>query len=267
MSSFKKKKDSKYVLSKGDIDFYKMTGVFAVVCVFVLLTLNMQSSQTERISTGRDLTHNFYNFCHSPFFIVLSLALVIGAAAWFVMCRVKKIDESRKIFTSTNCVALVAYLAFFCLCFGLKEGSTLHGLFIAVTIVLAVLYYVSKLYGMDFVVYSSVTAVMSVAVCLWAVLFDAPVVIAKVLVIAACLAGGIYFGKKIDSLKVSKHKKASFLKFPIYIPLALGTAFLFWAIVPGLQQLLFLNRSMMLMVMVVQYIVFAIVYTIRRIKD
>ena len=266
MSSFKRKKD-KYALSKADIDFYKMTGVFAIVCVFVLLALNMQSSQTELISSGKDLTHNFYVFCHTPVFLILALAVLAGSIAWFAYSKVKKLDESGKIFTSTNCLVLAGYLAFFSGCFGINEGSRLHGFFIAVTIVSAVLYYVSKLYSADFVVFSCVTAVCAMAVSLWAMMFELHIVLIKLAVIAVCAVGCVYFGKKIDSLKVSKQKKASYLKAPVYIPLALGALFLFWAIIPGLQNVLFLNRNTMLLVLLVQYIVFAIVYTIRRIKD
>lgn len=267
MSSFKRKKQDRYALSKSDIDFYKMTGVFAIVCVFVLLTLNMQSSQTEHIASGKDLTYNFYSFCHTPLFVVMALALAAGALAWFIYCKVKKIDESKKIFTSTNCLSIAAYLALFCACFGFVEGSTLHGFFIAVTIGAAVLYYVSKLYNADFVVFSAVTAVFAMATNLFAMMFELHIVIIKLAVIVLGIVSCIYFHKKIDSLKVSKQKKASFLKFPVYIPLALGAIFLFWAGIPGLQNVLFLNRSMMMVVLLVQYIVFAIVYTIRRIKD
>lgn len=267
MSSFKRKKQDRYALSKSDIDFYKMTGVFAIVCVFVLLALNMQSSQTEHISSGKDLTYNFYSFCHTPLFVVMAVALAAGALAWFIYSKVKKVDESGKIFTSTNCLCIAAYLALFCACFGLVQGSRLHGFFIAVTIGAAVLYYVSKLYNADFVIFSAVTAVFAMAVNLFAMMFDLHILVIKVVIIALGVVSCVYFHKKIDSLKVSKQKKASFLKFPVYIPLALGALFLFWAGIPGLQNMLFLNRSMMMMVLLVQYIVFAIVYTIRRIKD
>ena len=110
MSSFKKKKQSLQVLSKSDIDFYKMTGVFALACIFVLLALKMQNSRIERIMSGKDLTYNFYMFCKTPLFAVIAAAAVIGAVAWFTVCRVKKYDESGSLFTSANCLVLVGYL-------------------------------------------------------------------------------------------------------------------------------------------------------------
>ena len=268
MSIIKKKKNKdKYVLSKGDIDFYKMTGVFAIVCVFVLLTLNMQSSQIERISSGKDLTHNFYMFCRTPLFWVLATAAVAGSLCWFIFSKVKRLDESKRIFTSTNCLVLVLYLGFFTLCFGLREPSTNHGFFIGATIVLAVLYYISKFYKADFVVYSVVTGVVAVAIQLWGLLFELPCVILKLVIIAACAAAVIVFRNKISGFKITRQTKSKLLVFPCYVALGLGAVLLFWRAAGFLQGALFLNRSMMLAILFVQYIVFAIVYTVRRIKD
>lgn len=267
MSSFKKKKTDKYALSKGDIDFYKMTGVFAIVCVFVLLTLNMQGSMTERVSSGKDLTHNFYMFCHTPWFFLLALLAAAGSICWFVFSKVKKIDESHRIFTSTNCLSIVLYLGFFTVCFGLRESSTNHGFFIGATIALAVLYYVSKFYNADFVVYSLITGVFAASIQLWALLFELPYIAVKLVIIVAAVAAIVIFKHKISNLKVTRQTKSKFLVFPCYIALALGTVFLFWRGVPGLQDILFLNRNMMLVGIFAQYIVFAIVYTVRRIKD
>ncbi len=264
----KRKKKDKYSLSKSDIDFYRMTGVFALVCIFVLLAVNMQGSVMENVASGNNLTYNFYQFCRTPWFWIFGTVMAVGAVVWFAYCKVKKVDESKRIFTSTNCLSVVAYFAFFCLCFGVKTPSGNHTFFIAVTIGAALLYYASRFYGMDFVVYSTVTAVMAMTVSTIGLFFDAYAIVIKIAVIAALCALCVLFNKKIDSLKVSKHKKASFLKFPMYISLALGTVFLFWAITPFQKECwLFLRTTTMLMILLLQYVVFAVVYTIRRIKD
>lgn len=279
MSSFKKKKQSRYTLSKADIDFYKLTGVFGIACIFVLLALKMQGTVGERIATGRNLTRNFYEFCRTPAFLVIAAVAALGAVAWFAYCRLKKVDESARIFTSTNCLSLVAYLAFFSACFGLSDVGRFHGFFIIVTIGAAALYYASKIYKADFVVYSVITAVMAMSVYLWGMRFEAYMVILKLLVVAGCVCFGLYYKKKLSSLKISKQTKSSFLVFPCYISLALGTVLLFWAYFqsmaffrqsPGLlkvQGMIFLNHNMMLYAILTQYIVFVIVYTVRRIKD
>ncbi|MBR2022038.1 MAG: hypothetical protein IJ939_06325 [Clostridia bacterium] len=276
MSSFKKKRKEGYVLKKADIDFYKMTGVFAIACIFVLLVLKMQDTGLERIASGKNLTYNFYALCHTPLYAVIALAALVGAIGWFVYCRVKKVDEAYRVFSSTNCLAVVLYLGFFTACFGLEVSSSLHSFFIVATICLALLYYASKIYNIDFVVYSSVTAAVAVAVYLWAMRFEAYMVVLKLVIAVVGIVICVMFKKNLLGLKLSKQRKATFLVFPCYIALALGIVFLFWAYFQNmaffrtnqmLQNALFLNRSMMLMVIFVQYIVFAIVYTVRRIKD
>ncbi len=279
MSSFKKKRTDGYALRKSDIDFYKMTGVFAVACVFILLVLKMQDTGIERISSGRNLTYNFYAFCHTPVFVVIAALAFVGAVAWFVYCRVKKADESYRIFTSTNCLSLVLYLGFFCGCFGVNSSAELHSFFIVVTICLALLYYASKIYGIDFVVYSLVTLTAAAAVYLWALRFEVYMVVIKLLIAALGITVCVLYKKNISSLKVSKQRKASFLIFPCYISVALGIVFMFWAYFQNMeffrqsealikvQSAIFLNRGMMLAVIIAQYIVFAIIYTVRRIKN
>jgi len=267
LSSFKKKSKGNYVLRKSDVDFYKMTGVFAICCVFVLLALKMQDTVTERIASGRNLTHNFYMLCHSPLFWILSVLAVAASAGWFIYCKKKSIDESFRICSSGNCLAIVGYLAFFTLCFGTGRGSSLHGFFIAVTIVLAVLYYASKIYKYDFIFYSAVTAVFAVCIYLWGLNFGAFYIVLKLAVIAIAIAACIVFGKKINALKITKKTKASFLVFPSYISLVIGGVFLFWGRFFTLLSPLFLSRTIMLVVLLAQYIVFAIVYTIRLIKE
>jgi hypothetical protein len=138
---------------------------------------------------------------------------------------------------------------------------------------------VSKIYKTDFIVYSAITAVMAMSIYLWAMLFEPHFILIKLLVIAGCLAICVMFKKKIASLKVTKQTKSSYLIFPCYIVLALGALLLFWTFFQNMdffrttsqlqkiQSIIFLNRSRMLFGIVMQYIVFTIVYTVRRIKD
>ncbi len=267
LSSFKNKKAANdYQLTKSDVALYKMVGVFALASIFVLLGINMQNSRLERASTGRNITHNFYEFCRTPWFWVLAVIVVMGSAGWFVLNKVKKADESLKIFSSTNCLSIAIYLLFFTLCFGVYPNSTLHGFFIVVTIAAAAIYYISKFYKADFIFYSAVTAVMSVFVYLWAQNFDVSVCIAKTVVILACAAACVMFKLFIANLKISRKRKTAYLVFPSYISAVLGAVFLFWRYFT-VNSPVFLTLSNMLTVMLVQYIVFAIVYTIRLIRD
>ena len=279
MSSFKKKRNDSYEVKKSDIEFYKMTGVFAVACVFILLVLKMKDTGLERIASGRNLTYNFYQMCHTPLFALVAILAVAASVVWFVLSMKKKIDESYRVFSSKSCLALVLYLLFFCACFGFYFQSPLHSFFIVCTVCLMLLYYASKLYAVDFMVYSSLTSLFAVAVYLWAMKFEPHMVVLKLLICAFAVVACVLFKRRLSNLKVSKQRKSEFLVFPSYIVSAIGILFMFWAYFQNmeffraseallkLQSAIFLNRSMMLMVIFVQYIVFAIVYTVRRIKD
>jgi hypothetical protein len=157
--------------------------------------------------------------------------------------------------------------------------ENLRNFFVVVTIFAAALYYASKIYKADFMVYSVITAAMGMSIYLWAMRFEAYMVIIKLFVIALAVAAVVLFKKKIACLKISKHTKSKFLIFPCYIVLALGAVFLFWAFFQNMeffrsspamlkvQSAIFLNRNMMLVGLFTQYVIFAIVYTVRRIKD
>lgn len=263
-SSLKKKKnESKYTLSKSDLEFYKMTGVFAIACVFVLLALKMQETRTYRFSSGQDLTYNFYTFCHTPAFIAIALLALVGTVGWFAVSKIKKIDESGRVFSSLNCLAVFAYLAFFTLCFGLRSASELHGFFIVATIAACALYYVSKIFNADFVLYSCVTAILSAGIYVFALYFEPYMIAIKALLVIACIAIIVLFSKHIKGMKISKKKKASFLIFPCYISLAIGAVCLFVRIVPSIC----IAKTAMLALLLAQYVAFAIVYAIRLIKE
>lgn len=261
----KKVNGGKKPLSKSDIDFYKMTGVFAIACIFVLLVLRMKSTMIMRAASGEDVTYNVYKLLSSPFFIVPALAALAASAVWFAVSKKKKIDESRRIFTSTNCLSIALYLTVFVLCFGKNPNYQNHEFFIAFTVICAVAYYVSKIYNADFTLFSIVTAVNSMTVFLLASKFDAASVIAKLVVLAASVAAIIIVDKKIKSMKISKKRKSGYLTVPAYVSVALGAFCMFIRMNTAFSAALAVDR--LLMAFLVEYIVFAIYYTLRLIRD
>ena len=269
MSSFKlKNKNVKPTLSKADIDFYKMTGVFAIACVFVLLTMRMEGTMLERMSSGQNLTYNFYRFFNSVAFVIVAAVALLGAVAWFAVSKVKKVDESKRLFTSTNCLSIVIYMLFFSVCLGYKMHSNLHGFFIASTVVLAALYVISKIYDYDFVLYSGVSGILTLMLYLAAGNFEPAFMAAKIVVSLLAVAAIVAVRARIHTLKVSKKKKMSYIFVPSYIAALLGIIFMFCRLFTyNVASLQFLNGSIMVMVMCIQYIVFAIIFTIRLIRE
>ncbi len=282
----RKRAEQKQQLKKSDIDLYKMTGVFAIACIFVLFVFKMKSTQ---IGAG-NLTYAVYELFTNPLFLVMASGVFLASVVWFVYSKNKKIDESRRIFTSTNGLVLAVYLAIFVVCFGMSKTANLHGFFITLTVVGAVVYYVSKIYNPDFTMFSAITAVNVLAVYLLAYRFDAMFVVLKILIVGFGVGAVVLFDKRIKNMKLSKKRKDSFLIYPAFVSVAMGAIFMF---VKFLSTLAYyfpagtlqaeqssatltvkianfaasVDLKVMFMAFLIEYIVFAIIYTLRLIRD
>lgn len=290
----KKKSDGKRPLTKADLNFYKMTGVFAIACVFVLLVLKMQNTAMLHQASGENLARNVEGVLSSVWFTVLSVVALAASVVWFAVGRYKKIDESHRLFSSTNCLAVVLYLAVFVLCFRTFRnpslGDSMYGFFIMFTVICAGIYCISKFGYPDFTMFSAVTAVNVVAVYLLVYRFEALFIVLKLAIIAASIASVVIFNKKINNMKLSKKRKSSFLVAPAYVSVCLGAVFMFVrylstlasyfpmgvegasesspALVLGIAKIAAaIDIKVMLMVFVIEYVFFAIVYTLRLIRD
>lgn len=260
------KKNNVTTLRKSDIDFYKMSGVFAIACVFIMLTLKMSSTITEYRKTGANVTYNIYKFFQHPAVWVIGAVVAIAAVVWAVYCKKNKIDERMKIFSSINAVSLVAYLAVFALCFGTVENSDKHSFFIVFTIVAAVLYYISKSFHLDFIFYSVFNALLALFVNFLAYRVSPLYIAIKVLLVVAFLIFAIVFKKKYANTH-RKNKKYDYLFAPAFVSLAFFAVFMFAPLFARFYSPYIISSATMLTVMMIQYIVFGIVYTIRLIRQ
>ena len=268
MSSIEKKKTA---IKKSDIDFYKMSGVFALACVFVILILRMYNTITLRHSTGKNLTYNIYELCRNPIFLVAGGLLFVGAAAWFVHDLVKKTDASMKLFTGYEAICIMLYLASFALTFGVEINSTRHMFFLAFTIAAACLYYISKIFHVDFIFYTVMNGIFVLSLYASSQIVTPVFLAIKAVLVVIAVAVCCYFRKKYGaSAKTEKHtnkrQKTSYLFFPVWISLVLWALFMFWRAFT-INTPLFITTNFMLMVMLVQYLVVGIVYTIRLIRE
>ena len=287
----RKKEETRYQLKKSDIDFYRMTGVFAIACIFVLLVMRMESTLIMKQASGENVTYNVYKLLSNPLFLAPLVVLLAAGVVWFAYCKIKKIDESGRLFSSTNAFSLSVYLAVFVLCFGRNVSGNMHGFFITFTVVSAIVYYVSKIYDRDFTLFSVITAVNVLAVYLMVYRFDALFVIAKLIIIALSFGAIVMTNKKIKSMKISKKRKEAFLVGPAYVSAAMGAVFMFIRFLSILPSFTATGASLeaaensatlitaisgfaasvdlkvMFMAFLIEYIIFAIVYTLRLIRD
>ena len=268
MSSKKNKNlNVKSTLSKSDIDFYKMCGVFAIACIFIILTLKMSSTLLLRHASGQNLTYNFYTLCRNPLFLSVSAIVAAAGIIWFAVCRVKNISEKARLFSSYDALALVIYLAVFYASFGIELNSSRHMFFIAFTIISAVIFYISKIYKPDFVFYSVMNAFFALTVYMFADKVEPAITILKVVFIVAAVIICVLFSKKYSvRTKSAKKSKRSPLFVPVYISLVIWAPFMFWRMFT-INSPLFLTVNAMLIVLLVLYIVSAIIYTVRLIRE
>ena len=259
-------KNKNVQLRKADIDFYRMSGVFAIACVFIFYVLKMSATMTNYHSTGKNLTYNFYQLCRNPIFIIFAAAVAIGAIVWFAISRIKGKDESMKLFRSSDAVVLVGYLAVFALCFGVHVNSLNHSFFIAFTIIASILFYISRLYKADFTFYSCLNAFFAFAIYFIADKAGTSYTITKIALVILSAAAILVFWKKNKShFKNSKHNKMLFC-IPSYISLIIFAAFLFLRAYTY-QSIHALTVNAMLVILLVQYLIAGIVYTIRLIRE
>ena len=78
----------------------------------------MESTLVARQASGENVTYNMYKILSNPVFLVIGSLVLAASIVWFVLSRKKKVDESRRLFTSTNALSLALYLTAFVLCFG-----------------------------------------------------------------------------------------------------------------------------------------------------
>ena len=137
------------------------------------------------------------------------------------------------------------------------------------TIVLALLYYISKIYHLDFLVFSIENALLTLLLYRYWPIYTTRGIVGKILLIVAFAAVGIAFVPYLKKCQTRPHhasKGDAPLMFPYFVSLVIWTVFMFIKLPDILGEPL-VHSDTMLTVMLVQYIVFAIIYTIKLIRE
>ena len=256
---------------KNEVDFWKKSILFFAVVGIVLFIMSISSSLVERYASGNNLAYELHNLFTTPVYIVTVSALFLASAFWLIFARfIKKKDESLQYFSSLNTFLIMLYVVFFSLFFGARMvyGTSECTFLLAVTVALAVIYYVSKMYHPDFLTYTVETFILALLLYRYWYVYTLPGIIGKILLIIAFAAVGVVLTnsfKKYTSRAVN-NKKITALCYPYWISLVLWSVFMFIKIHNPVGAAV-LNLATMLTILFVQYIVFAIVYTIRLIRE
>lgn len=256
---------SKYATTKSDIRFYKMSLLFFAVCAVIFFVLKVMESLGFRLGTGKNLSFSLYELFRNPIYIAAVAILLVGAAAWMIISKVRKSNDEMNVISGTNAFVIMAYVAWFSLYYGLKLRTlAVESVFvIAVTVVLALIYYISRIYNNDFLAFSVENALLAVLLYKYQGVSGTAGVIGKILLIIAFAAVGVVLVKlfKNGKSRFTASKNQSLLMFPYFVSLVV------WAVCMFIPSTLNVATGILLTVLLIQYIVFAIVYTVKLIKE
>lgn len=256
---------------RSEVDFWKKSILFFAVVGIVLFIMSISSSLIERQSSGENLAYELYKLFRNPIYITVVTTLSVASVVWFVYTRlIKKKDESLRYFSSLNAVLIMMYVSFFSMFFGAKlinnpEACTF---LLCITVAFAIVYYVTKMYNLDFIAYTIETFILALLLYKYWFVYTIPGIIGKLILIASFAAIGFVVKKLLKGYKsrAVNNKKLTYLFYPYWISLAIWSVFMFIKI-HNPAGIAVINLATMLTIFLVQYIIFAIVYTIKLIRE
>ena len=259
---------------RNDADFYRMTLLFFALAAILLLLLRASANIAARHASGANTAYNLYKIFHHPAGMAAVGILLAASTVWFIVCRVRKKDESTVYFSSTNALLLSAYLVFFALFFGTRVVNRRSEciFMLCVTAALAALYYIFKLYHFDFFVFSAENALLAVLLYRYHSVYGVRGIVGKALLVLVGIYVGLYlrswFGKHGASRfgKKGTMNRRGALIWPYFVSLGLFAVFMFIKL-PDPTAAPLIPSGTMLTAMVIQYALFAIRYTIRLIRE
>ena len=270
----KKKQTTSASLKKSDMDFYKMSALFFLLCCALLLILKVSTTLTMRQASGENMAYELYKLFRHPAYIAAVGVLFVGSVVWTIVVRVKKINESFRVFSSLNALALMLYVAGFSVYFGVHiVNNPADCMFaLAVTIALALLYYVSKFFHRDFLMFSVENALLALLLYRYWHVYTVRGIVGKVLLVIAFAAAGAALGNYLKKQLSRPHtgkgkdKNSTALVFPYFVSLAIWTVCMFIKL-PDIKGAPLIPSGVMLTILLIQYLVFAIIYTIKLIRE
>ncbi len=257
------------VAKKEEVNFWKKSIFFFVIIGVILFIMSISSSLVERQSSGNNIAFELYNLFRSPWYIAVVTALFIASVAWVVFSKlIKRKNENLMYFSSINAFFIMLYVVGFSVYFGHKiiNSNAEVTLVLAITIGLAIVYYVSSMYNPDFLIYTVETFLLSLLLYRYWFVYTITGIIGKILLIVAFAIVGAALLPSLKKHTSRANKRTSPLCYPYWISLAIWAVFMFIKI-NNPTGIAVINLSTMLTILLVQYIVFAIVYTIRLIRE
>ncbi len=248
-SSFPKKGSTQY---KDDIIFFRMS-VFFVLCgvaIFFLL----------RLRDTVDLASDIYIWSKMLPYRIVSVVLSALSLGCFIFCKVKKIDESERSFSSGNIASVVCYLSGGFLYWGTTYSPRYDAL-ITLTVAFALLYFIYHIFHRDFFAFSVANLVFLSTAWLFT-RGGLKFVIASAIALALCAACCYSAYRVSQSLKRKKSKGVRVE--PVLV------SFLITVVLISLSKFIgvpFITPTVVMLAIIVQYAAFGIYYTVKLIRE
>lgn len=245
-------KDTAY---KEDIIFFRMSCVF-VLCIAAVFFY-------RHLYTNIDLASDIYIISRKLSSRIIAVLLSLLSVGYYAFCRYKKKDESKSTFSSGNLACLVCYISGGFLYWG-TTYSVRYDALITLTIGFSLLYFIYHIYKIDFFAFSASNLLfLSTA---W--LFTrgaAKFLIFKALFLALCVLACFMTYKAVVRLAANnKQRKTKKVFHPVVF------SFLITVVLISLSKFIgvpFITSSLMFNVIIAQYLVGGIYYTVKLFRE
>ena len=242
------KSNSQY---KEDVLFFRMSVFFALCGVMIFFFIHLR----DTVVLASDLFIMSKNLSYR----IIASVLALASIAYFVLCRIKKKDESEKTFSSANIAAIVCYVT----CGFLYWGTTYsprYDALITLTVAFTLLYFIYNIYHRDFFAYSASNLVFLSTAWLFS-RGGLKFVIASALFLALCAYMCFYTYKVSAKLKGKKDKC---IFEPVFFSFVLTVLFISLSKFIGVP---FITSSVTMIAIIAQYVLGGIYYTVKLIRE
>ena len=239
---------------RADILSFRMSALFILAVIMTVVLFNLRSSI---------LRVEIYSLSRKTVGRIVASCIPVLPIVWFLICKLRKVDESLRLISSANVACVVTYI---CALF-LYWGTTYHPLPLAfsLTICLPLLYFIYNMFEKDFFVFSLSNFVFASALYLTRTTELAG--IARIIVIIAAgaalsLSAVMCYHSYRLSNKLIKNKKYKYTFTPVYVSFVLAVVLVSLS---NVMNIAFVNQYKWY-AFAAQYIIFAIYYIIKFFK-
>lgn len=246
MANKKNKSNKQY---KEDVLFFRMSALFIAACIAMIGIFRLN---------GTHFALDFWRLSRNPAYIAVVAVIFAAALIYALICRKNKKDESEKTFSSLNLLSVASYILVVSLYWGFAQKTSAWALLFA-TICAMLLYLINNIFKKDFFIFSLSNVIFVAAI--WMFSFEGifyTIIAALVLALSAYMCFYAYKTEKDNA------KKENLCVFPVYVSFVIAAAiivFRYFIVSPVLTS------SLVTAILIFQYIIFGILYTIRLIKE